>query len=83
MKHNVNTLVARGLGWFSIGLGAMEIIAPGQLSKLIAVAEKSLLMSNGPGCLVCPETDSEECDGIQDYYRESFSRRRLSLLRGT
>jgi len=36
--------VARGLGWFSIGLGITEILAPRQLSKLIGIDERPVLM---------------------------------------
>jgi len=30
---------ARGLGWFSLGLGALEVLAPAQLARLIGVAD--------------------------------------------
>ncbi|WP_102128392.1 hypothetical protein [Deinococcus planocerae] len=32
--------VARGLGWFSIGLGAVEVIAPGRLLRFLGVEEE-------------------------------------------
>ncbi|MBB5235103.1 hypothetical protein [Deinococcus budaensis] len=32
--------VARGLGWFSLGLGAVEVLAPGQMSRLVGAPEK-------------------------------------------
>ena len=31
--------VARGLGWFSIALGAAELLAPGRISKLLKVRD--------------------------------------------
>jgi len=37
-------LLARGLGWFSIGLGMAEILAPRQLSRWIGVEEHPTLM---------------------------------------
>src|SRR3954471_3850281 len=39
-----NNFVARGLGWFSIGLGAAEILAPRQLSDMIGVDGHPMLM---------------------------------------
>ena len=36
--------LARGLGWFSIGLGITEIVAPRRLSKLIGIDEHPVLM---------------------------------------
>lgn len=30
--------LARGLGWFSIGLGAIEILAPGKLQKMLGLS---------------------------------------------
>ncbi|WP_216324433.1 hypothetical protein [Deinococcus aestuarii] len=32
--------VARGLGWFSIGLGAVEVIAPGRLLRFLGVEDE-------------------------------------------
>lgn len=32
--------VARGLGWFSIGLGTVEVIAPGRLLRFLGVEEE-------------------------------------------
>src|SRR3954470_8442295 len=32
--------LARGLGWFSIGLGLAEVLAPGGLAKMIGVPER-------------------------------------------
>jgi uncharacterized membrane protein len=37
MKRPNEEKIARGLGWFSIGLGLAEILAPGRLAKLIGV----------------------------------------------
>ena len=37
MKRPNEEKIARGLGWFSIGLGLAEIVAPGRLAKLIGV----------------------------------------------
>lgn len=31
--------VARGLGWFSLGLGVAELIMPGQISRLVGVRD--------------------------------------------
>ena len=36
--------VARGLGWFSIGLGLAEIIAPGKLGKALGLEGKEALL---------------------------------------
>ncbi|MDB6111746.1 MAG: Cyclase/dehydrase [Pedosphaera sp.] len=36
--------LARGLGWFSIGLGLTQLLAPRTLSRLIGVRERPLLM---------------------------------------
>lgn len=33
--------IAQGLGWFSIGLGAAEILAPGPLSRLIGIRDRA------------------------------------------
>jgi len=45
MKRNSHLqLMARGLGWFSIGLGATQIIAPRRLSRLIGVSDQDWLM---------------------------------------
>ena len=45
MKQNGKSLlVARGLGWFSIGLGAMEIFAPRWLSRTIGVEDNPALL---------------------------------------
>src|SRR5690349_5148081 len=38
-QHEKAVFVARGLGWFGIGLGAMEILAPRWLSRMIGVEE--------------------------------------------
>src|SRR4051812_16308227 len=35
--------LARGLGWFSIGLGLAEVLAPGGLAKMIGVPERRAL----------------------------------------
>ena len=32
--------VARGLGWFSLGLGAVEVLAPGQVSRFVGAPQK-------------------------------------------
>lgn len=41
----MNTMqLARGLGWFSIGLGLAELIAPSSLSKLIGTPNRPGLM---------------------------------------
>jgi uncharacterized membrane protein len=35
------TSLANGLGWFSIGLGLVELIAPGQLARLVGMRARS------------------------------------------
>ena len=37
-REQVNR-IAQGLGWFSIGLGAAEVLAPDQMAKIIGVRE--------------------------------------------
>lgn len=32
--------VARGLGWFSVGLGTLEVVAPGTLTRFLGVREQ-------------------------------------------
>lgn len=32
--------VARGLGWFSVGLGTLEVVAPGTLIRFLGVQEE-------------------------------------------
>ncbi|WP_019586880.1 hypothetical protein [Deinococcus apachensis] len=32
--------VARGLGWFSVGLGTLEVVAPGSLIRFLGVQEE-------------------------------------------
>lgn len=32
--------VARGLGWFSLGLGAVEVLAPGHVGRLVGAPQK-------------------------------------------
>jgi hypothetical protein len=36
--------ISRGLGWFSIGLGLTQILAPRQLSRLIGVGDRQPVM---------------------------------------
>jgi hypothetical protein len=40
----VSDRVARGLGWFSLGLGLAEIVAPGRLAKLLGLEGKENLL---------------------------------------
>jgi uncharacterized membrane protein len=57
--------LAKGLGWFSIGLGLLEIFAPRALSRLIGVRPRPGVMQllgarevvTGIGILTQPETD--------------------------
>src|SRR5436305_4235959 len=42
-KRNRETLV-KGLGWFSIGLGLAEILAPRAVSKLVGVRPRARLV---------------------------------------
>src|SRR5262245_63880904 len=37
MRRPNEEKIARGLGWFSLGLGLAKIVAPGRLAKLIGV----------------------------------------------
>ena len=40
--------LARGLGWFSIGLGTVELLAPGMLTRLLGLrGQESLVRSYG------------------------------------
>ena len=63
-KENRERL-ARGLGWFSIGLGLAEIFAPRVLSRMIGVRPHPTLMrllgfrelTSGIGILTQPQTD--------------------------
>ncbi len=36
--------LAQGLGWFSIGLGVAELLAPGQLARLLGMEERTELI---------------------------------------
>jgi hypothetical protein len=36
--------LARGLGWFSIGLGVAELVAPGQLARFLGMEERTELI---------------------------------------
>jgi hypothetical protein len=36
--------LARGLGWFSIGLGVAELVAPGHLARFLGMAERTELI---------------------------------------
>jgi hypothetical protein len=39
--------IARALGWFSIGLGALEIVAPGALARFLGSERRGLIRSFG------------------------------------
>jgi hypothetical protein len=41
--HATQTL-AQGLGWFSIGLGVAELVAPGQLARFLGMEERTELI---------------------------------------
>src|SRR4051794_18063213 len=64
-SQNLNALV-RGLGWFSVGLGLTQLLAPRGLSRLIGVREHPLLMrlfglrelASGVGILASREPES-------------------------
>jgi uncharacterized membrane protein len=43
-KRETRERVAHGLGWFSIGLGLLELLAPRQLSKIIGAPPRTGLM---------------------------------------
>lgn len=36
--------VAKGLGWFSVGTGLLEIVSPGTLTRLLGVSDHSKLV---------------------------------------
>jgi len=36
--------VARGLGWFSIGLGSAEVLAPGSIARFLGIPERTGLV---------------------------------------
>jgi len=37
--------LARGLGWFSIGIGLMEVLAPGKLARRLGMRRSRLLLA--------------------------------------
>jgi hypothetical protein len=44
MYNTVSYKIARGLGWFSIGLGLAELIAPGALNRSLGMREHNTLV---------------------------------------
>lgn len=44
MYNTVSYKVARGLGWFSIGLGVAEIVAPGAINRSLGMREHNALV---------------------------------------
>lgn len=36
--------IARGLGWFSIGLGSAEVLAPGSIARFLGIPERAGLV---------------------------------------
>jgi hypothetical protein len=44
MYNTVSYKVARGLGWFSIGIGLAELIAPGALNRSLGMREHNALV---------------------------------------
>jgi hypothetical protein len=47
-RHSASTRLARGLGWFSIGLGVVELLAAGPLARLVGLqGRESLLRACG------------------------------------
>jgi hypothetical protein len=44
MYNTVSYKVARGLGWFSIGLGVAELIAPGAINRSLGMREHNTLV---------------------------------------
>ena len=40
--HDPDDRVATGLGWFSIGLGLVQLVAPGRVSRLIGVRDDAM-----------------------------------------
>jgi len=45
--------LARGLGWFSIGLGLAEVLAPGAVARLTGVRNKEILQFHGLREIAC------------------------------
>ena len=45
---NVEKL-ARGLGWFSLGLGALELVAPGKLARFLGLPSRRRLIRSAYG----------------------------------
>lgn len=45
--------LARTLGWFSVGLGAAELLAPTQVARLTGINSTSLIQSYGVRELIC------------------------------
>ena len=58
--------LARGLGWFSIGLGIAEVLAPGHLARFLGMEERTELIRaygareimSGIGILVAAGSDA-------------------------
>lgn len=44
MYNTVAYKVARGLGWFSIGLGVAEVVAPGAINRSLGMREHNALV---------------------------------------
>lgn len=44
MYNTVSYKVARGLGWFSIGLGLAELVAPGAINRALGMREHNALV---------------------------------------
>ncbi len=44
MYNTLSYKLARGLGWFSIGLGAAELLAPGTLNRSLGMREHNTLV---------------------------------------
>jgi len=48
MKHDVSRQLARGLGWFSLGLGLAELLIPGKFARALNMrGEENLLRFYG------------------------------------
>ena len=52
-KYVPGERTARGLGWFSIGLGVVELVAPRALSQLTGVRHPELLRAYGLREIIC------------------------------
>ena len=67
--------MARGLGWFSIGLGLAGVIAPRAMAKLIGVKDHPLLFR----LLGLRESSAKSEDHAQDFDLHAANLRQISV----